>query len=73
MPSSTAGLKTASVTLGIDIEAALSKITSCRTIQNAFGTDQDGLARRLAVRWTPELALRDCKLLQLLIFSSFTE
>ena len=49
----------------------MSKITSCRTIQNAFGTDQDGLARRLTMRWTPELALRDCKLLQLLIFSFF--
>jgi len=54
--------------LGLDLEAALSKIASCRTIQNAFGTDQDGLARRLAVKWTPELALRDCKLLRLVIF-----
>jgi hypothetical protein len=63
------------MTLGIDLEAALSKLTSCRTIQNAFGADQDGLARRLAIRWTPELALRDCELLPLLIFSfpSYTE
>lgn len=59
MPSSAPGLKSSAATLGMDLERALSKVTSCQAIQNAFGTDQDGLARRLTVRWTPELALRD--------------
>jgi len=59
------------VPLGIDVEEALSKITSCRSIQDAFGTDQEGLSRRLSVRWTPELALRDCKPIQVLPFPSF--
>jgi hypothetical protein len=58
-PTSTAGLKTRAVPSGIDVEEALSKITSCRSVQDAFGTDQEGLSRRLTVRWTPELALRD--------------
>ena len=69
--SSTPGPEINAISPGIDLEAALSKIVSCRTIQNAFGTDQDGLARRLAVKWTPELALRDCKLLQLASSLSF--
>ncbi|KAF8974453.1 hypothetical protein BDZ97DRAFT_1647220 [Flammula alnicola] len=50
--------------LGIDLDDALTLIASCRTIQDAFGLDQEGLLRRLTTKWTPELALKDCKLFE---------
>lgn len=46
---------------GIDFDSALSLITSCRTVQEAFGVDEEGLRRRLTMKWTPNLALRDCE------------
>ncbi|KDR83599.1 hypothetical protein GALMADRAFT_219420 [Galerina marginata CBS 339.88] len=50
---------TSNSSLGIDVDAAMLSVTSCRTVQEAFGVDQDGLHRRLTAKWTPELALRD--------------
>ncbi|KAF8914044.1 hypothetical protein CPB84DRAFT_1758234 [Gymnopilus junonius] len=44
---------------GSDFDSVLSLIIACRTVQDAFGLDEEGLRRRLTVKWTPNLALRD--------------
>src|SRR5882757_5703879 len=48
---------------GLNINEALLALTSCRTVHDALGIDQEGLHRRLTSRWTPDLALRDCEYL----------
>ncbi|KAH9482387.1 Protein EFR3 [Psilocybe cubensis] len=55
----TEGFPLDSHTLGIDVDEALSLVTSSQAVQEAFGMDQEGLTRRVMVKWTPELALRD--------------
>ncbi|CAA7259894.1 unnamed protein product [Cyclocybe aegerita] len=45
--------------LGLNVDEAVSMLVYSRTIQDAFGMEQEGLLRRLKVQWTPELAFRD--------------
>ena len=47
--------------LGLDTNEVLLALTSCRTVHDALGIDQEGLYRRLTLKWTPDLALRDCE------------
>ncbi|KAF8897677.1 hypothetical protein BD779DRAFT_1492068 [Infundibulicybe gibba] len=45
--------------LGVNVEAALTAITSSRNAQDATGLDAQGLLRRLSIKWTADSALRD--------------
>ncbi|KAF9476499.1 hypothetical protein BDN70DRAFT_882331 [Pholiota conissans] len=45
--------------LGIDVNAALSLVVASRTVQDSFTFDRETLFRRLTIKWTPELALKD--------------
>lgn len=40
---------------------ALSLISSSRLVLDASGFDQEVLLRRLTMKWTPDLALKDCE------------
>ena len=42
---------------------ALSLLSSSKNVLDALGVDQEGLLRRVSTKWTPDLALRDCKFL----------
>jgi protein EFR3 len=46
---------------GIDPEAALMAIVSCRNVQEATGLDRQGLLQRFTAKWTPDSALRECE------------
>ncbi|PPQ80962.1 hypothetical protein CVT26_003523 [Gymnopilus dilepis] len=46
-------------TSAIDFDHALSLIVSCRLVQEAFGLDEEGMRRRLSIKWTPQVALRE--------------
>lgn len=55
---------------GVDAEVALMAIVSSTNVQEAIGLDRQGLLRRFANKWTPELALKECTFLDLSIHIS---
>jgi len=61
--SSTQESASVNICPGLDTNEALLALTSCRTVHDALGIDQEGLHRRLTPKWTPDLALRDCEYL----------
>jgi hypothetical protein len=54
-------LPSSSRELGIDDNAALTLVISSRIVQDYFTLDRESLLRRLTMKWTPELALKDCE------------
>lgn len=41
---------------------ALDLLSSSQNVLDALGVDREGFMRRVSLKWTPDLALRDCKL-----------
>lgn len=54
-------INSASSDLGINMNNALSLISSSRLVLDASGFDQETLLRRLTIKWTPDLALKNCE------------